>query len=57
MNIGILGFLTNLVNRVFAPFTVYNLDLWNYGDPVPGDPITLWGKWNGVHQTWKFVQV
>ncbi|KAF9030288.1 ricin B-like lectin [Hymenopellis radicata] len=43
--------------RIFAPFTNYNLDLYNYGDPVAGDPITLWYKWNGTHQTWKFVRV
>ncbi|SJL15871.1 uncharacterized protein ARMOST_19379 [Armillaria ostoyae] len=40
--------------RVFAPNTTYNFDLWNYGDSVPGDPITLWTKWNGLHQTWRF---
>ncbi|KAK0468610.1 ricin B lectin domain-containing protein [Armillaria novae-zelandiae] len=40
--------------RVFAPNTTYNFDLWNYGDPVPGDPITLWTKWDGLHQTWRF---
>lgn len=41
-------------NSVFVPNTTYNFDLWNYGDPVPGDPITLWAKWNGLHQTWRF---
>ncbi|KAK0432363.1 ricin B-like lectin [Armillaria borealis] len=43
--------------RVFAPNTTYNFDLWNYGDSVPGDPITLWAKWNGLHQTWRFERV
>ena len=43
--------------RIFVPFTRYNLDLYNYGDPIAGDPITLWSKWNGRHQTWRFENV
>ena len=45
------------VDRIFVPFTRYNLDLYNYGDPIAGDPITLWSKWNGRHQTWRFENV
>ncbi|KAJ3500494.1 hypothetical protein NMY22_g19244 [Coprinellus aureogranulatus] len=42
--------------RIFAPRTLYNLDLWNYGDQSPGTVVTLWHKWNGAHQLWDFVQ-
>ncbi|KAJ7599606.1 ricin B-like lectin [Mycena floridula] len=41
--------------RIFIPGTGFNLDLYNYGDATPGNPITLWYRWKGVHQTWKFV--
>ncbi|KAF6747537.1 ricin B-like lectin [Ephemerocybe angulata] len=43
--------------RIFAPRTIYNLDLWNYGDQTPGTIVTLWHQWNGAHQLWEFVQV
>ncbi|KAJ3718214.1 putative mannanase [Lentinula raphanica] len=43
--------------RIFAPNTTVNWDLWDYGNAVSGDPITLWGAWSGIHQTWRFVQV
>ena len=42
--------------RVFVPNTKENLDLYNYGDPTIGTPITLWTTWAGLHQTWKFTQ-
>ncbi|KAJ3739962.1 putative mannanase [Lentinula detonsa] len=42
--------------RIFAPNTTVNWDLWGYGDAISGDPITLWGAWSGIHQTWRFVQ-
>ncbi|GAW04592.1 carbohydrate-binding module family 13 protein [Lentinula edodes] len=43
--------------RIFVPNTTVNWDLWGYGDATSGDPITLWGTWSGIHQTWRFVQV
>jgi len=43
--------------RIFVPNTYENLDLWADGDPTPGDPITLWTAWSGIHQTWNFTQV
>ncbi|KAJ3892008.1 putative mannanase [Lentinula edodes] len=42
--------------RIFVPNTTVNWDLWGYGDATSGDPITLWGTWSGIHQTWRFVQ-
>ncbi|KAF8817660.1 ricin B-like lectin [Phlegmacium glaucopus] len=42
--------------RIFVPFTVQNLDLYANGLSTPGDPITLWSTWNGIHQTWNFMQ-
>ncbi|KAK7030860.1 hypothetical protein VNI00_013969 [Paramarasmius palmivorus] len=43
--------------RVYIPNTVQNWDLYDYGSKRPGDPVTLWTAWNGVHQTWKFEPV
>ncbi|KAJ7167596.1 ricin B-like lectin [Mycena filopes] len=40
--------------RIFVPNTSQNFDLYNDGNPTPGTPITLWAKWAGIHQTWKF---
>ncbi|KAF8151501.1 ricin B-like lectin [Crassisporium funariophilum] len=42
--------------RIFVPFTRQNLDLFGNGRTAPGTPITLWAKWAGVHQTWKFTR-
>lgn len=39
--------------RFFVHDTHYNWDLNNYGDATPGEPITLWYTWNGLHQTWR----
>jgi len=43
--------------RIYVPNTYENLDLWADGDPTPGDPITLWTAWDGLHQTWNFTKV
>ncbi|KIM43941.1 carbohydrate-binding module family 13 protein [Hebeloma cylindrosporum] len=43
--------------RIFVPFTHQNLDLYGDGLRTPGDPITLWYTWNGLHQTWRFTKV
>ena len=37
-----------------VPDTPFNVDLSNHGDATPGTPVELWGKWQGVNQTWKF---
>lgn len=39
--------------RFFIHNTHYNIDLNNWGATTPGEPITLWWTWEGVHQTWK----
>ncbi|KAL0948453.1 hypothetical protein HGRIS_011026 [Hohenbuehelia grisea] len=44
--------LDSSVYRHVSP--VSRSDLWAQGDPTPGTPITLWYRWNGRHQTWKF---
>ena len=37
--------------------TNFNLDLSDHGNPNPGTPITLWGKWEGgTNQTWHFEE-
>jgi len=41
--------------RIYIPNTIQNWDLYADGDPTSGDPITLWGAWAGIHQTWSFV--
>ena len=41
---------------VFVPNTHENLDLWGNGLATPGNPITLWWTWNGLHQTWNFTE-
>ncbi|KIK58577.1 carbohydrate-binding module family 13 protein [Collybiopsis luxurians FD-317 M1] len=43
--------------RIYIPNTAQNWDLWDFGNPVAGDPITLWQATTGVHQTWTFEQV
>ncbi|PIL34509.1 hypothetical protein GSI_03286 [Ganoderma sinense ZZ0214-1] len=43
--------------RLFVPNTHYNLDLSDHGNPTPGTPVTLWGKWHpGKNQTWRFEE-
>ncbi|TFK38583.1 ricin B-like lectin [Crucibulum laeve] len=46
--------VNNSTYRIFVPNTHFNLDLYAQGNASPGNPITLWYTWNGVHQTWKF---
>ncbi|KAF8063234.1 ricin B-like lectin [Lyophyllum atratum] len=43
--------------RIFVPNTTFNVDLNNKGSQVPGTAITLWYRWAGVHQTWRFDRV
>ena len=44
-------------DRLFVPNTHYNLDLSDHGNPTPGTPVTLWGKWHpGTNQTWRFEE-
>jgi hypothetical protein len=31
--------------RIYIPNTVQNWDLWDFGNPVAGDPVTLWQAW------------
>jgi len=43
--------------RIFVPNTTLNVDLNNKGSTVPGTAITLWYRWAGIHQTWRFARV
>ncbi|KAG6888446.1 hypothetical protein C0992_008475 [Termitomyces sp. T32_za158] len=43
--------------RIYIHGTTLNWDLFGQGNPAPETPITLWFKWAGVHQTWKFALV
>ncbi|KAF9068740.1 hypothetical protein BDP27DRAFT_1326886 [Rhodocollybia butyracea] len=43
--------------RIYSSNTTETWDLYNYGDPTPGDPITLWGAWAAIHQTWNFISI
>ncbi|EPQ52998.1 ricin B-like lectin [Gloeophyllum trabeum ATCC 11539] len=42
--------------RVFVPNTSQNWDLSDHGNSAPGTKVTLWGKWEGKNQTWRFEQ-
>ncbi|KAF5376427.1 hypothetical protein D9615_008632 [Tricholomella constricta] len=44
------------VHRIFAPGTKLNVDLSDHGNAKNGTPVTLWGKWKGTNQTWKFEE-
>ncbi|KAK7682003.1 hypothetical protein QCA50_014967 [Cerrena zonata] len=44
------------VHRIFIPNTRLNVDLSDHGNPTPGTLITLWGKWEGRNQCWRFEQ-
>ena len=46
-----------MICRVFLAGTKYCLDLSDHGNPNPGTPVTLWGKWEGgTNQTWRFEE-
>jgi hypothetical protein len=41
--------------RIFVPHEKLNVDLSGHGNPLPGTPVTLWGKWTeGRNQCWRF---
>ena len=43
--------------RLYLANTDYNIDLSDHGNPNPGTPVTLWGKWEGgTNQTWRFEE-
>ncbi|KAL0948452.1 hypothetical protein HGRIS_011025 [Hohenbuehelia grisea] len=44
------------LNRIFVPNTRQNIDLSDHGNPTPGQPITLWDKWEGRNQCWHFQE-
>ncbi|ESK84080.1 carbohydrate-binding module family 13 protein [Moniliophthora roreri MCA 2997] len=46
------------VYRIFVPNapTAMNLDLSDHGNANPGTKVTLWTKWEGKHQCWKFEE-
>ncbi|KAJ7223909.1 ricin B-like lectin [Mycena rebaudengoi] len=43
--------------RIFVPQTSFNFGMYGNGDPTPGTLVTLWAKWRGIHQTWRFERV
>ncbi|KAF7986859.1 hypothetical protein HWV62_12586 [Athelia sp. TMB] len=43
--------------RFYVQGTEFNLDLSDHGNPTPGTPITLWGKWSGKNQTWRCLRL
>ncbi|KAE9398627.1 carbohydrate-binding module family 13 protein [Gymnopus androsaceus JB14] len=47
------------VFRIYVPNapTAMNIDLSDHGNATPGTKVTLWGKWEGQNQTWRFEQV
>ncbi|KAJ3751171.1 carbohydrate-binding module family 13 protein [Lentinula detonsa] len=46
------------VFRVYVPgaSTATNIDLSDHGNATPGTIVTLWIKWEGKNQTWRFEQ-
>ncbi|THU96817.1 carbohydrate-binding module family 13 protein [Dendrothele bispora CBS 962.96] len=49
----------NSVYRIYAPIAPapLNWDLSDHENATPGAIVRLWGKWEGRHQCWKFVEV
>ena len=43
-------------DRAYVAGTDYCLDLSGHGNSNPGTPVTLWKKWGGANQTWRFEQ-
>ncbi|KAF9073994.1 ricin B-like lectin [Rhodocollybia butyracea] len=46
------------LHRIFVPGapTPMNIDLSDHGNALPGTLVTLWGKWEGMNQAWRFEQ-
>ncbi|KAG6917583.1 hypothetical protein DXG01_001931 [Tephrocybe rancida] len=42
------------VNRITVPGSQYSVDLTNNGNATDGTLVTLWLKWEGINQTWRF---
>lgn len=44
--------------RIYIPGhpTPINIDLSDHGNPNPGTPVSIWGKWEGLHQQWIFEE-
>uniref|UniRef100_A0A8H8CG26 Ricin B lectin domain-containing protein n=1 Tax=Psilocybe cubensis TaxID=181762 RepID=A0A8H8CG26_PSICU len=43
--------------RIKVPDSWHNVDLTNHGDPTPGTPIAIWGRWQGQNQVWYFERI
>ncbi|KAF9559364.1 ricin B-like lectin [Agrocybe pediades] len=43
--------------RIVVPSTNLNVDLSGEGNPEPGTPVELWGRWEARNQVWHFEQV
>ena len=41
---------------IFVHNSQLNVDLSDRGNPAPGTPVTIWGKWEGDNQVWRFEQ-
>jgi len=46
-----------LSSSIFVHDSKLNVDLSDHGNPTPGTPVTIWGKWEGENQVWRFEQV
>ncbi|KIP01385.1 carbohydrate-binding module family 13 protein [Phlebiopsis gigantea 11061_1 CR5-6] len=44
------------VHRLFVLNTPFNLDLSDNGNPTPGTPVSVWGKWSGRNQCWRLQE-
>ncbi|PPR00762.1 hypothetical protein CVT24_000787 [Panaeolus cyanescens] len=42
--------------RVCVPNCKKDVDLSDHGNPAPGTPISVWGRWEGQNQMWYFDQ-
>ncbi|KAF8797635.1 ricin B-like lectin [Phlegmacium glaucopus] len=43
--------------RISVPDTNKDVDLSDHGNPTPGTPIALWGRWVAFNQAWYFERV
>ena len=48
---------TLILISIFVRDSHFNVDLSDHGNATPGTPVTIWGKWEGENQVWRFEQV
>ncbi|KAF9051592.1 ricin B lectin domain-containing protein [Panaeolus papilionaceus] len=42
--------------RICVPNTKKDVDLSDHGNAAPGTPISVWGRWEGENQLWRFQE-